>query len=97
MYTPLNIKKIIQQKLHRKKHMTTIIDRNNGDNSNAGWAVLVVVLMVVIGLGIAYFNGAFMGTNEKTIEKTTVIENKTVVLPAEKPVLEVPVKIVVPE
>jgi hypothetical protein len=57
--------------------MTTIIERE----SSGPAALLVTILIIFLiagGIWLAYANGAFGG-------KTTVIENKTVVVPVQTP------------
>jgi len=61
--------------------MTTIVERDNTSDSSALAVILVIALLVAVGLGIAYMNGAFSGSSTK--ENTTIIErNNTTTAPA---------------
>ena len=54
--------------------MATIVERDTGDSSALA-VILVIALLVAIGLGIAYMNGAFgsrsSGSNTTIIEKSS--------------------------
>ncbi len=52
--------------------MTTVIQTPSSDSSGVVVAFMIV-LLVAVGFGIAYYNGVFTGSG-----KTTVIEHKTV-------------------
>jgi hypothetical protein len=64
--------------------MTTIVER---DSSNSV-VVALLILLLAVGLGIAYFSGAFTGgTTTRIIENNRTIEKETVLpvpMPEEK-------------
>jgi hypothetical protein len=84
-FQTLHIQKHLGTSFAIKRIMTTLIAREENYDANGVWAILVVVLLTIIGLGIAYFNGAYSGLNGKfTMEPNTTI-NKTITVPASTP------------
>jgi len=65
--------------------MTTIIQKDSsGDSSglSALAIVLIVCVLLAVGIGLAYNNGFFTGPTTVIEKNNTVIEHKTIVLPA---------------